>query len=71
MKILKYAILTLALVAGISITAIAQQNEGDKKIPKPDPPVVIVNSDKKNDGRSNDKNRDDRRGSKPQQYFAE
>lgn len=69
MNCLKYATMIFALVAGVSITAFAQKNEGDKKIPKPEPPIVIVN-DKKNDGKSDDKNRDDKRGNKPQYYFS-
>ncbi len=71
MNILKYAILTFAIVVGVSITAVAQQNEGDKKIPKGEPPVVIVEPDKKNDGKSSDKNHGDKRGNKPQLYFAD
>ncbi len=69
MNILKYAVFTFAIVIGLSPTAFgqeSQQRDGEKRIPKPNAPVVIANPDKKNDDKSDEKRREEeRRGNKP------
>jgi hypothetical protein len=65
MNYLKYIFLTIFLVAVFCLTASAQDKEGEKKIPKPNPPIVIVNPDKKG-GEKPKENGNDKRGNKPE-----
>lgn len=49
MNIIKRLLLIMGLMVLCSVAAFAQTGKGDKKIKKPNPPVVIVNLDKKDD----------------------
>lgn len=62
MNYLKYTFLACVTVIVFSLTTFAQVKEEEKKIPKPNPPVVIVNPDKKNDEKPRE---DEKRGNKP------
>lgn len=59
MKLFKYLLFISGLMTSLTVSAMALDNEGDKKTPKkPSPPVVIVNLDKKNDKpRENDQDK--------------
>lgn len=64
MNYLKYILFTLVFVISFSLTANAQvKEEEEKKIPKPNPPVVIVNPDKRGDEKRRE---EEKRGNKPQ-----
>ncbi len=63
MRFLKHTLFTFAFVICFSFTTNAQEKEGEKKIPKPNPPVVIVNPDKKSDEKRRE---EEKRGNKPQ-----
>ena len=57
-KHLKHTLFAVALIAGFSMTATAQK-EGDKNPPpKPKPPIIVVNPDKKP---KEDKPKDDKK----------
>ncbi|HBR55901.1 MAG TPA: hypothetical protein DEA22_00255 [Blastocatellia bacterium] len=47
MKILRGLILAIAAVMALSVSAAAQKKGGDKRPPKPTPPVVTPGGDKK------------------------
>lgn len=67
MKILKYTLLTFALVIGFSMTSMAQKDQKDPP-PKKDPPVVVV-KDKDKDKPKDDNKGKDNKGKKPESYF--
>lgn len=62
MNYLKFTFLSCATVIVFCLTTFAQIKEEEKKIPKPNPPVVIVNPEKKNDEKHR---KDEKQGSKP------
>lgn len=67
MKILKYTLLTFALVIGFSMTSMAQKDQKDPP-PKKDPPVVVVKDKDKDKPKDNNKGKDNK-GKKPESYF--
>ena len=65
MKNLKHILLAIALVAGISLTASAQNNDNKNRPPKEKPPVVPVEPKKPKE----DKPKNNDKGKKPEIYF--
>ncbi len=63
MKNLKHILLAITLVAGISLTASAQNNDNKNRPPKEKPPVVPVEPKKPKEDKPKDK------GKKPEIYF--
>ncbi len=71
MKVLRYTLLTFALVIGFSVTSMAQREKNDPP-PKKDPPVVVVKDrdrDKPKDKPKEDDRSKDNRGRKPESYL--